>query len=617
MKKLFMIFLVLSCVSIAGAASTRTWDAGGGADSNWTKAANWSSNIVPIAGDTAYIDGGSNPTVQINGTAESRAIQFGHSGTGTVTVNVNNGGTLNSVGGSGTRFIAVSNVAGTNATLNINTGGTVNTRLIGTGTLNVQGGTLNLTDYDSYGGSVQAEMRIGEKLTQGTGTVNVTDGGIFNSTMAGTITGVNRIAVGYKSDSSSKFNIDGGTLNMKDGDATYGQWLAVGYGSGAHNAELNLSSGLLDMTTTVTDGIGTLAVGYGSDSAGVFNITGGEAYVKGGKSLLSVGHGLNSSGTLNMSGGLLEVKTGDVLLTVGYGTNSTGTFNMSAGTLNVNSASAKIDVGYGADSTGIYNMSGGTANARYLYIGDLGNGTVNLTNGSIDVYTGIRIGNSSSTNRTGNGILNVDGGSLISTSGTAYLVVGYNQNSSVTTPDQMNVTAGEVSVRKFIIGQAGRGILTVSGGDALLNCTNFIVGGNANPDSPLYGEGTVVFQVGASGVSAIHASTGVSIDPGAESSVATLIVSLNAAPIFGNILLIDNQGESAVDGIFDSLNGGSAMEGALVTLSFGGTDYDYALTYQGIGGTDGLANDVMLIVPEPATLFILASGCVLLMRKRR
>jgi hypothetical protein len=88
---------------------------------------------------------------------------------------------------------------------------------------------------------------------------------------------------------------------------------------------------------------------------------------------------------------------------------------------------------------------------------------------------------------------------------------------------------------------------------------------------------------------------------------------LAAAPPIGDILLIDNQGTSAVNGLFDSLNGGSAAEGTLVALSFGGIDYNYTLTY--LGGTGG--NDVMLLIPEPATVMIFTLGIVAVCTRRK
>jgi hypothetical protein len=202
----------------------------------------------------------------------------------------------------------------------------------------------------------------------------------------------------------------------------------------------------------------------------------------------------------------------------------------------------------------------------------------------------------------------------ISNSTSGYVVVGYNKNSTVMAPDQMNISGGTVLLNKFVVGQAGRGILTITGSDASITTNNFYVGNNGS--TILNGVGTVKFKVEASGVSAIHARTAVFIDIGNETSTADLIVALLAAPPLGDILFIDNQGTGA-NGLFDTLNGGSAAEGALVTLSFGGIDYNYALTYTSIAGIDSVANDVMLMIPEPATLVIFAATSLVYLFKRR
>src|SRR5207302_4935009 len=46
---LLAIFIWLSAEAAWG-ATVRTWD-GGGADNNWSTAANWAGNIAPVAGD--------------------------------------------------------------------------------------------------------------------------------------------------------------------------------------------------------------------------------------------------------------------------------------------------------------------------------------------------------------------------------------------------------------------------------------------------------------------------------------------------------------------------------------------------------------------------------------
>ncbi len=77
----FCFGIILFSANSASAA-TRTWD-GGGATNNWSEAANWSSDTVPIAGDTAVFDGTSikDATVDVNVTISTLNINAGYTGT--------------------------------------------------------------------------------------------------------------------------------------------------------------------------------------------------------------------------------------------------------------------------------------------------------------------------------------------------------------------------------------------------------------------------------------------------------------------------------------------------------------------------------------------------------
>ena len=48
-KRIILLILSVFSTSLLIAA-TKTWD-GGGADNNWTTAANWDANVAPSAGD--------------------------------------------------------------------------------------------------------------------------------------------------------------------------------------------------------------------------------------------------------------------------------------------------------------------------------------------------------------------------------------------------------------------------------------------------------------------------------------------------------------------------------------------------------------------------------------
>ena len=58
-KILFFITINFCSVGLFGA--TKTWD-GGGANDNWTSAANWDLDVAPVAGDALVFDGATRTT---------------------------------------------------------------------------------------------------------------------------------------------------------------------------------------------------------------------------------------------------------------------------------------------------------------------------------------------------------------------------------------------------------------------------------------------------------------------------------------------------------------------------------------------------------------------------
>jgi len=164
----------------------------------------------------------------------------------------------------------------------------------------------------------------------------------------------------------------------------------------------------------------------------------------------------------------------------------------------------------------------------------------------------------------------------------------------------------------------GEGTFVVVGNEAQIRMKNlYVAGDNSGGVAYNYGIGTLHFMVGADGVSPINLDSTAYIDQGLN-SVANLLVSLTSAPPIGEDILLINAA-TTVHGFFDFLNGASAEEGAFVSLNFGQFNYNYALTYA--GGLDG--KDIALLwvselmVPEPATVIILAIGYLLSFKKRR
>jgi hypothetical protein len=210
-------------------------------------------------------------------------------------------------------------------------------------------------------------------------------------------------------------------------------------------------------------------------------------------------------------------------------------------------------------------------------------------------------------------------GSVVQTGGTVatmttgskgYIEVGY--KSSGVQNGTYTISGGTISGGgKLLVGYStsamvgGAGTFTVQGNAASITIGELNVGFESNGGTTV-ANGTLAFEVNG-GVSAINAAS-VKIDSANNANaIANLLVSLTGSLPVGDIMLINNTGAGVVQGIFDTLNGGSAAEGTALVLGAN----TYHLTY--VGG-DG--NDVALVIPEPATLSLIALG-LLALRKRK
>lgn len=144
--------------------------------------------------------------------------------------------------------------------------------------------------------------------------------------------------------------------------------------------------------------------------------------------------------------------------------------------------------------------------------------------------------------------------------------------------------------------RGGEGKLTVVGTGPKIQMKKLYVGGDIGAKAAA---GTLEFRIGSDGVSPVEISGGISIDPAGTDSTANLLVSATAAPPKADIVLIRNTGGGSVTGTFDAVqdaNGTRAgTEDAPVILNYGGTDYNYRLTYKYTDSKSGSTNNVALI----------------------
>jgi len=88
-----IIFIIITCNNATIIAAAKTWDGGGGADTNWSTAANWDNNTLPATNDEVTITGVYTVTVNSDiGTINKLVLST--SAAGAPTLQINSGGKI-------------------------------------------------------------------------------------------------------------------------------------------------------------------------------------------------------------------------------------------------------------------------------------------------------------------------------------------------------------------------------------------------------------------------------------------------------------------------------------------------------------------------------------------
>jgi fibronectin-binding autotransporter adhesin len=564
--------------SIAGLLVSSNFDTQNATNGVLNLTFNSGSTLTVGALGTAIIGGA---TVNFTGNYQqsSASLEVGSDDNAIDAAQTTGAGTLNlgpgTVNLDGTTSFVIGN--GANGTVSQNSGSILNTGEtttigMGTGTATYtvnSGATLNI---GTQGAPVEAgySVDIGS-ASRSSGTLNI-DGGTLNAANPDTT-----IQVGGSATGTGTFT-QNGTVNL----AGAGSELSIAAGG-----NYQLQSGALSIGTNNVDTV-TLEVDGTTNSTGTFTQSGG-TLVAGGSTTVTIGD--TGSGLYSLSGGTADFQNG---FTLGNQANSVGTFAQSAGAL-----TAENTVTVGNAGMGIYNLSGGTATFNGgLVIGSNGTftqtggtavvpmgqafdlttagATYNLDGGTLQI----------SSNLTGAGTMNFGGGTLQPAAGTTSPLVdalngNVSGNSTLDTTNANITLSGNLSGTTGSLGVIGGGIVNLTGADSAAGFGVNVQNGTLNASAANFpASGNVVIGSGGAGATGTF----------------NLAVAGGAPHVLtGNISSTGNSGTGAFNINFATagdtleLAGNANSYRGNTTLAGGGTFRVFHGTFGNIGGNGAVA----------------------------
>jgi fibronectin-binding autotransporter adhesin len=602
-----------------------------------------SLNVIANGAGQSLALGGN---VTLGGAAGSAAAIL-KSGANAYTVS---GSTINAgSGGAGTELIThvdggdLTISSGLNASIvNIAKGGTGKLILSGTrassfttvgidGTLEFQGASTTISGSITGLGGLVANLTTGQILTLSSTTPYVFSGGL--TIQSGTVSfNGNGGSPGL---TNSAITMNGGTLSLTNSGKTFkGLQGSAGSVTAGNNAVLTLNTDVgtsYDFSGLVGSGVGgIIKSGAGtqilSNTANTFNT--GSVTIQDGvlevKKLANFSS--NSSIGAATSGAILigNTNTTGTLRYTGTGDSSNRTIQIGVGTANGDFGGATIE-NNGTSGALVFTatnfnsaLAGVTSiNARTLTLSG-SNAAANEIQGIIqDNGTGGNGTGAVSLAKAGNGTwairgVNTYSGTTTVSSGTL-LIDGTNSGTGAVTVQSGGTLGGNGSTAGAVTIQSG-GNLSPGNSPGLLTVANSVtIADGAKVTMEITGAtvGTQYDRLTMTGSSSVFSLVGTN----------NLALSLSYTPADSALFfLVDNQGSSAISGIFEQLNGVTTdlSQGATFTVA----SQSFKISYVGdvAGNTFTGGNDLVVqAVPEPATWALLTFSLttVVILRRRR